>query len=487
MIEKDVEEPTDDVRADIARVLDFCRRVAGFWRVMLVFVVAGVAACAVYLCVRKPAYRSETVILYSEGVRAANDEEHPETSRTAAVRFKEILMSRASLDTVMREFDLYPDVRRSRGPVDAVEEVRKHVEYRAPGGDTFSVAFTGASPAEAQRVTARLGELVVSRDSELRKTRAVATRDFLETEEKTTEEDLREKEQALAAFMGAHPRFAFDATPTATGAAFRASAAATAVRRAPGTPRMPDERISSFVPSGASDGALGKGAAAGEEARASAALAAARTNLAELMTRFTPAHPDVRAAEAEVERAENRLAALKAAPGTGSREVGPTVAVPSSEKAPLENAAVAATPPRPTRPAPVAAPENRQAPKDPEAVALETDWVKLTRAVTEARQHQDQIEAALFKASIAASSETGGHGVQVTVIDPAFLPEKPVPPGRTVIAGIFFAASSLLGLLGAGLFALFDDRIRSRRDVARLLPVLVEVPRLVARRTHATS
>jgi hypothetical protein len=104
-----------------------------------------------------------------------------------------------------------------------VEELRKHVEFRAPGGDTFSIAFTGNSPTQAQDVTARLAELVIGQDSGLRKKRALVTRDFLEIEERRTESDLRDKEQALASFMGAHPRFAFDVTPLATGAAIRAS------------------------------------------------------------------------------------------------------------------------------------------------------------------------------------------------------------------------------------------------------------------------
>lgn len=476
MTERNADE-ADDARTEIASIVAFGRRALRFWHIVAIAVAVGGIACAVYLVLRKPAYRSETVILYSEGVRTPDDEEQPENARSVAVRFKEMLMSRASLDTVVREFDLYPDVRRTRGPVDAVEELRKHVEYRAPGGDTFSIAFTGSSPTESQRVTSRLAELVVGRDTELRKARAVVTRDFLEGEESRTEADLRDKEQALAAFMGAHPRFAFDATPQATGAAFRASLGGSGPNRGAPSTFTPRDEKGAGAASGASIVGTGSSAgSSGEEARAAAALAAARTNLAELMTRFTPAHPDVRAAAAEVERAESRLATAN---GSASQDK-PSTASSESSARPLP--AVAARPvPRPAPAAPVASGVN-----EPGAVALETEWVKLTRAVTEARLHQDQIEAALFKASVAASSETGGHGVQVTVIDPAFLPEKPVPPGRAAILGMFAATSVVLGVIGAILFALFDDRVHASRDVVRLLPVLVEVPRATPRRAHAT-
>jgi uncharacterized protein involved in exopolysaccharide biosynthesis len=488
MTPQGADESADDASVQLASFVEFCKRVVRFWRVPAVMLVVGAVAGVVCLLLRKPVYRSETVILYSEGVRPPDDEDRPENARSVAVRFREILMSRAALDTVVREFNLYPEIRATRGPVDAVEELRKHVEYRSPGGDTFSIGFSGTSPVEAQRVTSRLGELVVDRDSELRKKRVLITRDFLEKEGRATEEELRAKEQALAAFMGAHPRFAFDATPQVTGAAFRASLAATPTERQPtGGPRARQPGSAIALPGG-SPAVLGVVSENGDEARAAAAVAAARTNLAELLTRFTAAHPDVRAASAEVERAENRLAAARAAaparraapsepPKNLEEPAPPKPAPPPSALPRAAPRVVAVTPPAPSA----------SKPKEPETVALETEWVKLTRAVTEARQHQDHIEAALFKANLSASSESGGHGVQVTIIDPAFLPEKPMPPGRTVIAATFLAVAFALGVLGAILFAVFDDRVHGGREVARLLPVLAEVPRQTARRAHAAG
>jgi uncharacterized protein involved in exopolysaccharide biosynthesis len=132
--------------------------------------------------------------------------------------------------------------------------------------------------------------------------------------------------------------------------------------------------------------------------------------------------------------------------------------------------------------APVVAPSSKSR---EDVVALETEWVKLTRNVTEARQHQDEVEAALFKANTAVSSESGGQGVQVTMIDPAFLPQRPLPPGRTMIAALFAVGSLFIGLLAAIVRALADDRVYDARDLGRSVPVLVEVPRLTSRRSHA--
>ena len=107
--------------------------------------------------------------------------------------------------------------------------------------------------------------------------------------------------------------------------------------------------------------------------------------------------------------------------------------------------------------------------------------------MTEARQRQDQIEGQLFRADIQASSETGGHGVQVNVIDPAFLPQTPLPPGRATLALIFAVASLLLGAIGALIFAIFDERLFTGRDLAGVGHVLAEVPKRADRRGYVAS
>ena len=486
------EAPLPDETSDqISSAAALLRRALRCWRTALSVLVLGGAACAVFLVVRHPAYRSETVILYSEGARPGDDTERPDTARSVTFRLKEILMSRASLDVIVRAFDLYPDIRKSGGPIEAVEELKKHVEFKAPGGDTFSLAFTGASPSEAQAVTARLADVVIGQDADLRKKQAGMVRDFLKTEQAATEDSLREAELALASFMAAHPRFALDATPLATGAAIRASVGATPPSttalpfgggRPPsfGTPRLP-----AGAPQGVTNASAGEAPSrtqdsATEILRARAALAAAQANLADLASRFTAAHPDVRAAQAEVERATSRLEAATAGVAAGRPEAGQgapraTYSPPSAALA-REAAPVAATDSRsPGRAIASAAPVGRPGAPEHDVVALETEWVKLTRGATEARQHEDQVEAALFEAKNTA--DEGDHGVRVIVIDPAFLPQTAVPPGRTMLVALFAGVSLLLAAMAALLKALLGDRVYETRDIERFAPVLAEVPR----------
>jgi uncharacterized protein involved in exopolysaccharide biosynthesis len=316
-------------------------------------------------------------------------------------------------------------------------------------------------------------------------------RDFLKTEQQATEDSLRDAEHALASFMAAHPRFALDATPLATGAAIRATirpALASTAGPAFGERSSPSfgvVRPPAGAPASATNAASGdvrtSPGSSTDILRAKAALAAAQANLSDLAARFTPAHPDVRAAQAEVERATSRLEAAMSEAAASRPEVGQGPAHVAYAPPPAVVARVAmptpTTDPRPAgrSVASAATVPGRPGASHDDVVALETEWVKLTRGATEARQHEDQVEAALFEAK--NTQEEGDHGVRVIVIDPAFLPQTAVPPGRTTIVALFAGASLLVATIAALLKALLGDRVYVARDIEYLAPLLAEVPR----------
>jgi uncharacterized protein involved in exopolysaccharide biosynthesis len=464
--------PDDDGR-ELERMASLLRRALHAWPLTLLVLSLAAFACCAFLYFRHPGYRSETVILYSAGVRQTDATEQDDNPRSASVRLKELLMSRPKLAQVVTRFGLYPDTRARYGVSDAVDELKRHIEFKAPGGDTFSIAFTGTSPSEAQKVTRALAELVVAGDAELRKTQAEQARDFLTTERANKGTELRDAEQRLAEFMDKHRRFALDTTPLAAGAAIRASMAPAAHAPQPvyvsRAPRRESTPASGGTPSPAP--AASASAEAAERARAVAALAAARANLAEQLEHYTPAHPDVRAAQAEVDRATARVAALgeeaKPAPAQVAAAAPAAHAAPAN---PAHHVAMAVLPPP------------RPGERDEDVVGLETEWLKLTRDVTAARQRVDQVDAALFKADVLASSERAGRAVQISVIDPAFLPERPIGLGLNLVIAIFLGVGLVLGLFAALLAAAFDDRIYRASDARDTTAILVEVPRFSSRR-----
>ena len=505
----DMQSPEPDLRDQFARWTAFLRRTLRFWPAVAIALAVGALASAGFLFFKKPTYKSETVILYSEGIKQGEGDEARDASRSVTMRLKEILTSRAELARVVEQFHLYPDVVREHGPMAAVDELRKHVEFKAPGGDSFGIAFEGTSPEQAKRVTEQLAQLVIDQDSSLRKKLATTTRDFLELEKMGTEARLKDAEQSLAAFMAAHPRFALDATPLTTGAAIRAtlSPAPGTTAVTPGAPFAPAQRGAAPAPRRVAVDPTATAAlhdATEEQGRATAAFEAAQSRLTDLQSRFTPQYPDVRNAQAEADRAKARLAAAgaelarlqtqSARPASAAQASVTAAAEAVAEGAPAPSGPPVITPvgdaqkAAPTRVAAratqAAAVPPRTGAREHDLVALETEWVRLTRGVTEARQHQEHVESALFKADLTANSEDAGHGVSVSVIDPAYLPEKPVPPGRSIVVGLILAVSLVIGLIAAAAGAALDDRIFDYNDLAPIAPALVEVPRRLVGRAH---
>jgi uncharacterized protein involved in exopolysaccharide biosynthesis len=392
--------------------------------------------------------------------------------------------------------------------VDGVTEFKKHIQFRAPGGDTFSVAFEGTSAEQAQQVTASLAETLIHEDTRLKAQQAKVTRDFLDLERKRTVKELQDAEQKLAEFMAKHPRFALDAvmmqpgTPV-TGAAIRASLGQPVAVPTPQRfvyPRPIERR--SYTPQerpGAPAEAQNQRPvdpqaarrASEERARAEAALAAARTDLVAKQAQFTDAHPDVREARAAVDTAQARLTALapvSEAPGAGRPQTAEGSAAPQATR-PREapRARVAQAWPAHERDRRAAEARAGSARTEADLVTLETNWASLTRAVNEARQRHDHIDAAFFKADV-ASSESGRDAPQMSIVDAAFLPLRPTPPGRMSIAAIFLGLSLLLGVALMAVAATIDDRICDARDATQLGEVLAEVPlNLKGRKAHAAA
>jgi hypothetical protein len=110
-------------------------------------------------------------------------------------------------------------------------------------------------------------------------------------------------------------------------------------------------------------------------------------------------------------------------------------------------------------------------------VALETQWSRLNRATSDARDRMGVIERNFYRAQVEASSELGGYSDQVVVLDPAFVPTKPEKPGKALIVVIAAGASLAIAFLVAIVRALLDDRIYEELDLARVAPVLTVVPR----------
>lgn len=485
---------TTTAREELDRALSTGGRILSFWkRALLVFVVT--CAIGVPIALTRPrTYKSETVILYQENMSALEGGGGgSEVARRVGARLREVLLSRASLEPIIKETHAFDAQVEKRGMVDAVEDMRKQISFRAREGDTFEISYTGGSPDEVQEVTRRLGECIVREASTRRAESAKALKAFVDAESERNQIDLKTKEAALATFLSAHPEFARMAAAESQGGTIAPPGSTTAA----GGSRGGDTLLAMLEARAAKlEGQLAPPSATPRPPPPpprpeSPELVAARRDLADKLARYTDKHPDVAAARVRLRAAEDAEAAAKAAAAA--------TAPPPQEEAPVQrteaereairkelgsiHAQIAARRQALAAAKPVAsATTPKPAATEEASVTLAVEYRRLAREVADARERQRQLDDKQFKASISASSATNDRNIQVSVLDEAYRPTHAISRPRSQLLAAALVICFVLALLTAVASALFDDRIHGRVDLERLdvLPVVGAIPRAPA-------
>lgn len=468
--------PSDHLQS-VVRAL---RRAARFWRIGLA--ISGlVMAATVAAGALGKRYRSEAVVHYREGLQWTTSESMG--TRRVGQRLKDVLLSRLQLARVIEELGLYPRLAKSGDMAAAVEEMRLATNFKINEGDVFVISYTGASPEEAQRVTARLTDLLIEENARWRSGQAEVARAFLDAEKKRNAADLAAKEAEQLRFLAKHPEFAHE--QSALGVALRATTkrgsyptgARAGGDNGLGALRREEERLRrqinspSQIPRTPQDPAL---VAALNEAAAT--LKAAQRELADRRARFTEQHPDVRTAAGLVKEATDAYQrAADALQAAASVEVEPRAVLEQRLVQVRGDIARYQRKDQKEKRTPEQTAETHDAAQ--RIVALEAEWTWLNREVAEAHERFQQLDTRQFMAAMVASTLTSGQAAQIVVVDPAYLPMHPVGMSRTRRYLMGIAAALVFGMGAAMLLALVDDRIRDSGDVERLelAPVLMEI------------
>ena len=487
------------LREELDRLVMLLKRSFGFYkRAFVVFFVTMLIAVPIVFT-RPRAYRSETIILYQETIRSSDltgGEGGQSDSRRVGARLREMLLSRASLEPIVQDLGLYGVAEDKSSLVDAVDDMRKHINFRAREGDTFEISFVGETPQQTQEVTRRLGDCIVQEAVSRRSEQAKVLKDFLDAESARNKIDLKAKEGELARFFALHPEFAPPpGTPLGTMPTARPAGTANPARPAEDPAIMALEARAARIE---------RQLKAAEPAPApaptptvapapvpdSAELVAARRDLAEKLTRYTEIHPDVIAAKNRVKAAEAAQAAARAAapPVPTQPAPAPTAEEPAlspEERESLRKQLSQIVGEIATRRAALKAAGGKAAlPASPTEtpVSLEVEYRRLLHDVNELRERQRQLDEKQFKAAITASSVMSDRNIQVTVLDPAFLPSHPISQPRTRLLMVGGVIALFLAILTAIMSARLDDRIHDRVDleVLDILPVVAVIPRLSA-------
>jgi len=185
---------------NIQQYLEIARRRK--WYILIPLVISILFTFPIYKYLPK-IYRATTLILvqpqkvpesYVRSIITA-----PITERLNTI--SQEILSRTSLEKVIKEFDVFPNIRNEVPMEEVVERMKKMIDVRVQSRGTtqttFSISFEGEDPAKVMKVTNNLASLFIEENLKARELQAGKTAEFIAKELNATEEQLKKKEEEL--------------------------------------------------------------------------------------------------------------------------------------------------------------------------------------------------------------------------------------------------------------------------------------------------
>ncbi|HEV2397895.1 MAG TPA: XrtA system polysaccharide chain length determinant [Candidatus Sulfotelmatobacter sp.] len=444
-----------------------------------------------------PRYQSSTLILV-EQPSMPRDYVTPNVSDDLQQRMQSItqqILSRTNLLHIIDQAHLYAAKNSDPTPDDKVAGMRKNIDIELVR-DTrnqitaFNVNYTSGDPKVAQQVTGELTNLFINQNLEVRQQQSEGTTQFLENQLEAAQKDLAAQEERIRDFKAKHIgempgqltsnlqilqglqtqlQNEDDALNSARQQRVYLQTLADQYRATQGAVKSVD---GSPVGLPAIDDQLQK----------------LRAQLADLSSRYTDRHPDVRKLREEIIKNETLrtqiLSAMKtkATDGTPDGSSSPT---PDTTQvtmlAPIESQLRSNQLEIANREHAIAIlkvkVEDYQARLNQEPIR-EQQLADLTRGYEQSKANYDDLLKKKNESKMATSMELLQQGERFRVLDPPSLPQKPEFPNRLKFCGIGIGVGLAFGLVVAGAFEMFDDRLYTAKELRKLLPMEVvgEIP-----------
>ncbi len=475
-----------------------------------------IAGLAVYLKTDK-VYQSTALIIYQRARINPASEMSPDVqtqTREMVATLTQQVTSRSSLEALIKQFDLYPELRQQLPMEDVVDRMRtKAVSIKQERGDVFKVSFSGARPKKVMQVANALAARFIEENLRYREEKATETSAYVKDELNISKEGLDKKERAMRDFKLKY----YNEMPQQLEVNMsRLTALQEQLQRNRDSAQdlertkvliqeqitLRKDALAQMAAQARQMGLLGgeQGGINGQQVEENPALAqsleklaALRTALDELKTRYTDKHPEVKRLQKQLKKQEEEHAALvrEMAPEE-SEEKGPGVKEKNTGKGrsdrfhdtqlrelELQMKKVDFSITRLAQERENLKAQVKQYEKWIEMTPVrEAEWSALTRDYKQLYDHYQRLVVRNLEAESVESLERRQKGSQFKIVDSAYFPEKPVKPD--------FVKTMLLSLglglaLGGGLAFLLELRDSSFRDAADLesylgLPVVCVLP-----------
>ena len=171
------------------------------WYLIIPFVIVTMATLA-YAWYAPNIYRASTLILV-EPQKVPSSYVEPTVTENVESQLRTIteqIMSRTYLEKIIKEFDLYPELRKELPMESVIEKMRKCIVVDVKKGQVFSVSFEDLDPVIAMKVANRLASLFIEGNLRTRGERAEGTLVFLEKELGRVRALLKKQEKKVSEF-----------------------------------------------------------------------------------------------------------------------------------------------------------------------------------------------------------------------------------------------------------------------------------------------
>jgi polysaccharide chain length determinant protein (PEP-CTERM system associated) len=404
---------------------------------------------------------------------------------------KQQLYSRTLLESTIKEFNLYPELRRAGTPMeDIVGKMRGELKTEVYKGEAFRIWYIGYDPSTVMKVVERLTSTFIGQSFKDRSAIAESTNQFLEGQAQVARQRLLDLEKKLEAYNQLHS----GELPTQQPANMQAvsnlqmqirsvlNQIETAQDRRQNLERdladnqMMQELFPPPPPPVTAGAVLGT---------ASQRLAAKRAELANAQAKkYTDEHPEVRAIRRDITELE-KLAEAEALQQT----VTPAKAIPITQAQFMQQKQIEGkqlqiqaytkqiidlqTEERRLRQ--LAGTYQYRVDMAP---ARASELIELTRDYGTVQGLYSSLLSKMEESKLAAEVEQRQIGEQFKLLDPARLPEKPFKPNRQLINLGGAVVGIGLGILLVTLLEWRDSSFRTDDEVSSVLtlPVLAVVP-----------
>jgi polysaccharide chain length determinant protein (PEP-CTERM system associated) len=403
------------------------------------------------------------------------------------------ILTRARLEELISEFNLYSDMRRRNDVMeDVIERMYRDITISVVRGNTFQVMYAAPDRVTALRVTGKLAQLFINESYRDRETYTQGTTQFIESQLDDTREKLKQHEQKLEEYRrqyaGELPSQQNSNLTAASNAQIQLQSVNDTLSRDRDRLQALEREQNEFMTQepatplpAVADAENGGGTAAQQ-------LDVARRSLRQLELRLKPEHPDVVRAKRVIADLEQKAEAeaLQTPVSMPGRVQSPAERARQERLSDLKNNIDGLRTQIARRERDADSLRDmltRYQSRAEMAPTRETQLIEMNRDYDTLRSLYSDLLKKSQESQMAAALETRQIGERFAMLEAPRAPERPVSPNRPQLNMLGVLGGLALGLAFVALAEYRDTTIKTDDDVlmSLSLPVLAMIPNMVTR------